>query len=425
MWTPTPTATPTPVPVDHSAQLNNVKIATKTELGKDGVTYDKVSIDTNSLTQALLGHSQVVLGIQGSTNPIQVQLPLQAFAPTDGSRLNSSLKIESNQFFYTLPSSVIPTAELLRSLGVDIKDITITIVISKVDEQQAGLINQAANQKSGSLLSPAFKFEITAEGNGKTIKLNNFGTTYVSRGIALDTTLDPRVSTGVRFDEASGELVFVPTYFTVTGNKALADMKRNGNSIYTVIHSDVTFNDIKGHWAQSDIELLASKLIVKGETSTRFAPEQQITRAEFAALLVRSLGLDAQGTAVKFKDVKTSDWFYGAVAAATDAKIVNGLEDNSFHPLAPISREEMAVMTLRALTYAGYTSSASNSSNVLASYKDKGSIGSWASASVSELIANQVMNGMTETTFAPKALATRAQAVKILKQSLQSIKFIN
>lgn len=427
VWTPTPTATATatPVPASHSAQLDNVKIATKTELGKEGVTYDKVSIDTNSLTQALLGHSQVVLGIQGSTNPIQVQLPLQAFAPTDGSRLNSSLKIESNQFFYTLPSSVIPTAELLRSLGVDIKDITITIVISKVDEQQAGLINQAANQKSGSLLSPAFKFEITAEGKGKTIKLNNFGTTYVSRGIALDTALDPRVSTGVRFDEASGELVFVPTYFTVTGNKALADMKRNGNSIYTVIHSDVTFNDIKGHWAQSDIELLASKLIVKGETSTRFAPEQQITRAEFAALLVRSLGLDAQGTAVKFKDVKTSDWFYGAVAAATDAKIVNGLEDNSFHPLAPISREEMAVMTLRALTYAGYTSSASNSSNVLASYKDKGSIGSWAEAAVSELIANQVMNGMTETTFAPKALATRAQAVKILKQSLQSIKFIN
>jgi hypothetical protein len=395
-------------------------------VGKDGVTYDKVSVDANALTKALQAHMQAVLGMELSTNPIKIELPLQAFAPTDGSRLNSSLKIESSQFFYNLPSSVIPTAELLRSLGVDIKDINITIMISKVDEQQTGLFNQAANQKSGSLLSPAFKFEITAEGNGKTVKINNFGTTYVSRGIALDTALDPRISTGVRFDEASGELVFVPTYFTVTGNKTLADMKRNGNSIYTVIHSDVTFNDIKGHWAQSDIELLASKLIVKGETSTHFAPEQQITRAEFAALLVRSLGLDAQGTTVKFKDVKASDWFYGAVAAATDAKIVNGLEDNSFHPLAPISREEMAVMTLRALTYAGYTSSvATNQNTLLASYKDNSAIGSWAKESVSELLASQVMNGMTETTFAPKALATRAQAVKILKQSLQLIKFMN
>ncbi|WP_339246668.1 DUF4350 domain-containing protein [Paenibacillus sp. FSL F4-0243] len=421
----TPKPTSTPVPADHSALLDNSKISVTTEVGKDGVTYDKVSVDANSLTKALQAHAQAVLGVQVSTNPIKIELPLQAFAPTDGSRKGSSLLIQNNGYFYNLPSSVIPSAELISSLGVDMKDITITIVISKVDDQLASLINQAANRKNASLISQALKFEITAEGNGKMIKINNFGTYYVSRGINLNTVLDPRVSTGVRYDEATGELVFVPTFFTVKGNETVAEMKRNGNSTYTVIHSDVTFNDIKGHWAQSDIELLASKLIVKGETSTRFAPEQQITRAEFAALLVRSLGLDAQGTTVKFKDVKASDWFYGAVAAATDAKIVNGLEDNSFHPLAPISREEMAVMTLRALTYAGYTSSAANPSNVLASYKDKGSIGSWAEASVSELIANQVMNGMTETTFAPKALATRAQAVKILKQSLQSIKFIN
>ncbi|MGE7611529.1 S-layer homology domain-containing protein [Paenibacillus sp. NPDC101420] len=423
--TPTPKPTSTPVPADHSALLDNSKISVTTEVGKDGVTYDKVSVDANSLTKALQAHAQAVLGVQVSTNPIKIELPLQAFAPTDGSRKGSSLLIQNNGYFYNLPSSVIPSAELISSLGVDMKDITITIVISKVDDQLASLINQAVNRKNASLISQALKFEITAEGNGKMIKINNFGTYYVSRGINLNTVLDPRVSTGVRYDEATGELVFVPTFFTVKGNETVAEMKRNGNSTYTVIHSDVTFNDIKGHWAQSDIELLASKLIVKGETSTRFAPEQQITRAEFAALLVRSLGLDAQGTTVKFKDVKASDWFYGAVAAATDAKIVNGLEDNSFHPLAPISREEMAVMTLRALTYAGYTSSAANPSNVLASYKDKGSIGSWAEASVSELIANQVMNGMTETTFAPKALATRAQAVKILKQSLQSIKFIN
>jgi hypothetical protein len=430
VWTPspTPTAKPTatPVPTDHAAQLDNVKIATITEVGKDGVTYDKVSVDANALTKALQAHTQAVLGIELSTNPIKIELPLQAFAPTDGSRHDSSLMIQSNGYFYNLPSSVIPSAELISSLGVDMKDITITIVISKVDDPLTSLIHQAANQKNASLLSQALKFEITAEGNGKTIQINNFGTSYVSRGINLNTALDPRFSTGVRYDESSGELVFVPTFFTVTGNGTVAEMKRNGNSIYTVIHSDVTFDDIKGHWAQSDIELLASKLIVKGETSSRFAPEQQITRAEFAALLVRSLGLDAQGTAVKFKDVKTSDWFYGAVAAATDAKIVNGLEDNSFHPLAPISREEMAVMTLRALNYAGYTSSvATNQNALLASYKDNSAIGSWAKESVSELLASQVMNGMTETTFAPKALATRAQAVKILKQSLQLIKFMN
>ncbi|MNN63459.1 Endo-1,4-beta-xylanase A precursor [compost metagenome] len=142
-------------------------------------------------------------------------------------------------------------------------------------------------------------------------------------------------------------------------------------------------------------------------------------------MLVRSLGLNQQGTSAAFKDVAAKDWFFGAVAAATDAKIVNGFADSTFHPLEPISREEMAAMTLRALEYTGHTSSAGNEDAILDSYKDNSSIGAWARKPIAELMTSQIMNGMTGNQIAPKALATRAQAVTILKQALQSIQLIN
>ena len=90
-------------------------------------------------------------------------------------------------------------------------------------------------------------------------------------------------------------------------------MKRNGNSIYAVVSSTKTFDDITKHWAKLDIELLASKLIVNGSTAIHFSPDANITRIEFTALLVRALGLSPDPSAAIFKDTKVEDWFAGVL----------------------------------------------------------------------------------------------------------------
>lgn len=82
-------------------------------------------------------------------------------------------------------------------------------------------------------------------------------------------------------------------------------------------------------------------------------------------------------------------------------------------------------MTLRALAFAGRTSLAVNTDSVLAAYSDNSSVASWAKEPIAELMSSGIMNGMGAAKIAPKSLATRAQTVTILKQALQSIKFIN
>ncbi|MNI34221.1 Endo-1,4-beta-xylanase A precursor [compost metagenome] len=203
-------------------------------------------------------------------------------------------------------------------------------------------------------------------------------------------------------------------------------IKRNGNSIYTVLSSAKTFDDVSKHWAKADIELLASKLVVKGATDSSFAPDNNITRAEFAALLVRSLGLATDAAGITFTDVKSGDWYAGAIGAAVKAKLVDGFEDNSFQPNDTITREQMAVMIAKAITAVGQTIDISGKQDgLLAKFQDKASISSWAQTAVAQAVQAKIIAGMTDETFVPSANASRAQAVVMLKRLMQYVDFIN
>jgi hypothetical protein len=171
------------------------------------------------------------------------------------------------------------------------------------------------------------------------------------------------------------------------------------------------------------IFILASKMVVSGTTDTSFAPDNNITRAEFAALLVRSLALTSDAAAASFNDVHATDWFAGSIGAAVKAKLVSGYEDGSFKPNAPITREQMAVMVAKAISAAGKT--AASQTDLLNKFNDNSQISDWAKASVSQSVQAGIITGMTDTTFVPAANASRAQAAVMLKRLLQYAQFIN
>ncbi|WP_217593436.1 S-layer homology domain-containing protein [Cohnella sp. GbtcB17] len=107
-------------------------------------------------------------------------------------------------------------------------------------------------------------------------------------------------------------------------------------------------------WASDAVhEAYAAKLLSGTSASPlRFEPKRGITRAEFAALLVRLAGdrLNALPAtdAAAFADAPTSAWYYAAVMRAAGAGIVNGVSASAFKPGDPITREQMAVMIGRA-----------------------------------------------------------------------------
>jgi hypothetical protein len=212
--------------------------------------------------------------------------------------------------------------------------------------------------------------------------------------------------------------------FTFTTGRETGDNKDGVPGDASNMQPGKTFSDIQGHWAQGDIELLAFKMLIKGKSETAYAPGSNITRAEFAALLVRALGLK-EGTIEKgrFKDVAAAAWYAGSVAAATRDNIIKGYDSSFFKPNEIITREEMVVMISRAARVAGkdVALSGSEQEEQLDKFKDKHKISSWAAKDVALAAEAGIINGMPGGIFAPQTNADRAQSAAILKRFLTYI----
>lgn len=116
-----------------------------------------------------------------------------------------------------------------------------------------------------------------------------------------------------------------------------------------------TFDDITGvnaHNNQPAIEALASRGIITGKTENTFEPEATMTRAEFATIIVQSLGLEPRIND-KFTDVVSGEWFASYVGTANTYGIVNGTTDTTFNPNGTITRQEAAAMVARAAKLCG------------------------------------------------------------------------
>jgi len=169
---------------------------------------------------------------------------------------------------------------------------------------------------------------------------------------------------------------------------------------------------IDGHWAEADIVFMQQKYIVR-EASNAFYPNREITRAEFARYLVRTLGLDTNTVlAGQFTDVPQSHECYNEIYTAAQSGLVNGTSASTFTPDAKITRQEMAAMISRALQKSGKT--VNDDSSGLSGYTDVNQVASWAKDSVAVVMNAGLISGRSNKTFAPLAYTTRAEAVVIL-----------
>jgi len=179
-----------------------------------------------------------------------------------------------------------------------------------------------------------------------------------------------------------------------------------------------TFDDIQGHWAQHDIELMAGLGIAKGVGDNKFNPDGSVTRAEFVALLVRSLDVPVEPVSeTSFKDVPPDAWFAAEVEAAHKVGIAIGFEDGTFRPYAQVTREQIAAFIVRAMNW---TVEEEEVDALLSRFTDQAKISSWAKKEVAAAVQKGIVLGRPDGTFDPQANATRAEAVVMLKRVLQA-----
>ncbi|MEK4324912.1 S-layer homology domain-containing protein [Paenibacillus sp. FSL R7-0312] len=412
--TTVPTATPSPSPT-----------ATATAAVPPQVTTITAADLTAQLAALPAGTSELIIPLTASAGGAQVVLPGSVLVQQAAAKPNTVLTFTSTGgASYSLPLSLINGTALAAQLGTS--DFTVTVSLLQADTATLGSLNKAIAALAGSvtLAAPVIEFTVTAEAGNTSVPLNSFGSTYVKRTITATGALSSQGATAVSYDPATGKLSFVPSIFAgISGGNTEVTIKRNSNSYYTVVKSTKTFGDTTGHWAQSSIELLASKLIITGTSSTAFSPSLSITRAEFAALITRSLGLASASGGATFSDVSTGAWYADAVQTAAAAGLITGYTDGSFKPGNPISRQEMAAVLSKAIKYTG--KSLTSDPAVLAKFSDAAGIPDWSRAAVAEIAAAGIIQGTPDGAFAPAKLATRAEAATMLEKTLKSLQFIN
>ncbi|WP_182914175.1 glycosyl hydrolase family 8 [Paenibacillus sp. 1011MAR3C5] len=166
--------------------------------------------------------------------------------------------------------------------------------------------------------------------------------------------------------------------------------------------------DITGHWAKGTIERAVALGLITGYPDGSFRPEGQITREEFAHLIVKALGLKENQAAPGFTDeTSVSGWAKESVQLAVNAGIIQGYEDGTFRPKALISRAEMAVMIGRALH-------AAEQANAQTSFADNASMPSWAKWAIDAMQKQGIMEGKGNGKFAADDKTTRAEAAKVI-----------
>ncbi|NMO97600.1 5'-nucleotidase C-terminal domain-containing protein [Paenibacillus lemnae] len=184
---------------------------------------------------------------------------------------------------------------------------------------------------------------------------------------------------------------------------------------------EAVFTDLDGVvWAQPAIQKLFSQGFIKGVSKDQYAPERNISRAEFAAMLVRVLNETGSGTSSVFKDVEAGSWYAEAVSIAANAGWVNGSGNGRFEPGREITREEMAIMAANALQGKDVLSTIDKDVE-LKGFADRGEITSYAEVSFAQLISAGILGGVAEGKLAPKGMASRAQAAVIMSRILDRV----
>lgn len=173
--------------------------------------------------------------------------------------------------------------------------------------------------------------------------------------------------------------------------------------------TEAALKDIAGHWAESYINQLVGLGAITGYPDGTFRPDNRITRAEFVTVLVKAFNLPQQGSKV-FNDT-AGHWARSYIAAAAASGVVKGYDESTFGPDDLITREQMALMVVKA---AGLKAASGGKT-----FSDGDQISEWAKGAVDTASACNVIGGYPDGTFKPKDNATRAESATVIVKALK------
>ncbi|NCB43137.1 MAG: S-layer homology domain-containing protein [Clostridia bacterium] len=338
------------------------------------------------------------------------------------------IEVRKGDTTYAIAASQINIDDVSAQFGEDIplEDIDVKIIIKNTNEDQVRVIEDEANKNNFLLVVPPVDFEITCEHNGRSVTVSRFNS-YVERTIAIPDGVDPnQITTGVIINE-DGTFSHVPTTIIMIDGKYYARINSLTNSTYSVIYNPMTFSDLDGYWAEDIINNMGARLIVKGTDDNMYEPELDITRAEFATMTIRALGLIEEEGTTNYKDVDPNEWYNGYIKTATTYGLINGYEVDEFGPNDKIIREDAMVIISRAMDVIGMETELEQEEidTLLVDFKDVENALPYIRSSIAACLKANIIKGRYPDAMEPKDNIIRAEVAVILSRMLKAAELIN
>ncbi len=306
--------------------------------------------------------------------------------------------------------------DTLATLVAQAEGDTITVVVESVETKALTTEQQKA-------VGDYPVFDISILSNGKAIA--SFGGKSIT--VSLPYTLKDGEKTGdvtVWYLNDKHELEKMAC--TYDQNTGLATFSTDHLSHYVVgcETAAVTpwanpFSDVKeGDWFYGAVQYTAQKELFNGTSATTFAPKANMTRAMLVTVLYRLEGKPAVTGANAFSDVKSGKWYSDAILWANDNKVVEGYGNGKFGTNDNVTREQMVTILYRYAQMKGYDVAKTAD---LAKYSDAGKISTWAGPAMQWAVAEELINGRTKTTLAPKGTANRAEVATVLMRFSENL----
>ncbi|MFF2886269.1 S-layer homology domain-containing protein [Paenibacillus sp. NPDC057967] len=206
---------------------------------------------------------------------------------------------------------------------------------------------------------------------------------------------------------------------SIDGQSYQVHVTNYGAGTYTLIRKQPGFTDISG-WSVAAIEKLASKLILNGVNESIFEPTRAITRAEFASIISKALGLVNISGSVNYTDVAAGAWYSDAVAAVAELGFMNGYPDGAYRPTQQITREETMVIVARVLDYLDSKNGLSDSEvdRILGGYSDLEQLSDWSRKDIAFTVREGIIMG-NNGKLSVKDQVTREQVAAIIVRLLE------
>ena len=268
---------------------------------------------------------------------------------------------------------------------------------------------QSMKAKYGDTLALSVRkgsFIVALSANGKEIAYNdpaNPLTVEVPVIIGSGRSADGYVA----IKKENGKDVIIPLSVFKAGNMVLATPSTGA---FDVIYNAKPFTDISGHWAAANIDFVSARTLFGGIGNDLFDPNGAMTRAMFAQVLanLESANLAAYKSS-PFSDVAGTAWYAPAVAWAADIGMINGMGSGKFAPDQEVTREQMAAMLYSYIKYKGYTLN----SGASAAFADSKSVSPWAVDAVDAIQGYGMIHGKGNNLYDPLGNATRAEVAAI------------